>query len=55
MSSHVTTLYFSLQAISVLFGHFLQIASMVAVAPNALLDDGLLDCVYLTGTPVQQV
>uniref|UniRef100_A0A7S0RH37 DAGKc domain-containing protein n=1 Tax=Chlamydomonas leiostraca TaxID=1034604 RepID=A0A7S0RH37_9CHLO len=31
-----------------------QIASMVAVAPNALLDDGLLDCVYLTGTPGQQ-
>eukprot|EP00983_Pelagomonas_calceolata_P135421 1162151-Pelagomonas_calceolata.AAC.15 len=31
-----------------------QIASMLAVSPNALLDDGLLDVIYLTGTPGQQ-
>lgn len=32
-----------------------QIASMVAIAPNAVLDDGMLDIVYLTGTPGETV
>ncbi|KAJ9528244.1 hypothetical protein QJQ45_014222 [Haematococcus lacustris] len=32
-----------------------QIASMVSVSPNALLDDGHLDIVYLNGTAGQQV
>lgn len=32
-----------------------QVASLLAVCPDALLDDGLLDVCFLTGSPADQV